>query len=510
MNNLNQFGMHKRRYIVAVIGVTLVTVVSFSLALIQTSDMVYAKQTPVGRNSKVVQSQSLPGSFADLVAAIKPAVVNISTTGRGRSGQFQMPQFQFPEGSPFEEFFRHYFEGPNRQPRDPNRGQQLPKTKALGSGFIIDPSGYVVTNNHVIDNAAEITVILDDGTQLSANLKGRDQKTDLALLKVEADKPLPYVEFGDSDSSRVGDWVIAIGNPFGLGGSTTTGIISARGRDIQSGPLDDFIQVDAPINRGNSGGPLFNTKGNVIGINTAIYSPNGGSVGIGFAIPSALAKPVIEQLREHGKATHGWLGVQIQVVSEEIADSLGLKKASGALVARVVKDSPAEAAGLQVGDVVLEFDGKEVAKMKELPRIVAATKADKKVDIVVWRDNERKTLKVKVGSGPDAEPVADSGSDQAPDQKAKLGLTLSTLTAEIRRNYRIDKKVNGVVVTAIEPGSPSAQKGIRVGDVIKRIGQTKVSTPQEAIDAFDKASSPVILLLVSRRGNDRFVTLKAS
>ena len=509
MNIFNQIGTNKGWRMAAIFGVVVVTVVSFSLSPIQTNDLVYAKANPASQNNKIAQSQGLPGSFADLVVAIKPAVVNISTTGRAKLGKFQMQQFQLPEGSPFEEFFRHFFEGPNGQPRSPNHGQQHPKSKALGSGFIVDSSGYVVTNNHVIDSADEITVILDDGTQLTAKLKGRDPKTDLALLKVESDKPLPYVEFGDSDSSRVGDWVIAIGNPFGLGGTTTTGIISARGRDIQSGPLDDFIQVDAPINRGNSGGPLFDTKGNVIGINTAIFSPNGGSVGIGFAIPAALARPVIDQLREHGKATHGWLGVQIQAVSKEIADSLGLKKPSGALVARLVKDSPAEAAGLQVGDVILEFDGKDIVKMKELPRVVAATKTDKKADVVVWRNGERKTLEVEVGSGPDAEPVADSSSDQAPDQKAKLGLKLSSLTAEVRRNYGIDKKVQGVVVTAVEPGSPSAKKGLRIGDVIKRIGQAKVSTPQEAVDAVDKADASVILLLVSRRGNDRFVALKA-
>jgi len=510
MSKVNQFSKIKQRGMVAVASVVLVTVVSFSLNLLPSGELVHAKQTPAGQASQTSQIQGLPGSFADLVAAVKPAVVNISTSGQAKMGQFQVPKFQFPDGSPFEEFFRHFFQGPNGQPIDPQRGQQLPKTQALGSGFIVSPSGYVVTNNHVIDNADEITVILDDGTKLIAKIEGRDSKTDLALLKVEADKPLPYVEFGDSDRSRVGDWVIAIGNPFGLGGTTTTGIISARGRDIQSGPLDDFIQVDAPINRGNSGGPLFDTKGNVIGVNTAIFSPNGGSVGIGFAIPADMAKPVIDQLREHGKVSHGWLGVQIQVVSTEIADSLKLEKDAGALVAQVVKDSPASTAGLEIGDVILEFDGKEIAKMRELPRVVAATKADKEVDVVVWRDGERKTLQVKVGSGPEAKAVADSGNVQTPDEKAKLGLTLSPLTADTRRNYRIDKDVEGVVVTEVKPNGPGAQKGIRVGDVIKRVGRTEVATLQEAIDALEKSNSSVILLLVSSRGNDRFITFKVS
>ncbi len=335
--------------------------------------------------------------FADLVQAVKPAVVNISTTGRTKSKRIPGLDRQLPQleeffhrffGEPPEGFHRDHNTQPHGQPhRQPHTQPRERTTTAVGSGFIIDPEGLVVTNYHVIDGADEIEVVFDDGTRRPATLKGRDAKTDLALLQVSTDKPLPYLKFGDSDAARVGDWVIAIGNPFGLGGTTTSGIISARGRDIQSGPLDDFIQIDASINRGNSGGPLFNIKGEVIGVNSAIYSPNGGSVGIGFAIPSSMASNVIAQLRDSGVVQRGFLGVQIQTVSEEISESLGLEKATGALVTQVNTDSPAEKAGLQAGDVILTYDGKEVRKMRDLPKLVARSKKETEVDIEIWRDD---------------------------------------------------------------------------------------------------------------------------
>ena len=327
-----------------------------------------------------------PETFADLAAKVTPAVVNISSTHHEAAGPSdQAEPFDFPPGSPFEQFFKHFRE----QQGHGSGGQDM---TALGSGFIIDSAGYIVTNNHVIDGASEIHVTLSSGKDYPAKLIGADKKTDLALLKVDAGSALPFVGWGNSDAARVGDWVLAVGNPFGLGGTVTTGIISARSRDIHSGPFDDFLQIDASINRGNSGGPTFNLDGEVIGINSAIASPNGGSVGIGFAVPSNMAKPVIEALRERGRVDRGWIGVAIQEVTPEIAQSLGLGQPTGALIASVQADGPAAAARLQQGDVILTFDGQTVAETRELPRIVAATPAGKRVEVVVWREGERKSL----------------------------------------------------------------------------------------------------------------------
>lgn len=364
---------------------------------------------------------SMPGSFADLVQRVKPAVVNIATTEKvdGRSEMApDMPGMPFPPDSPMGEFFRRFF-GPGA-----TMGQSRPReVHALGSGFIIDPDGYVVTNNHVIDGADEITVILEGGDRLEAKVVGRDAKTDLALLKIDADEPLPYVSFGDSDAARVGDWVVAVGNPFGLGGSVTAGIISARGRDIHAGPFDDFLQVDAPINRGNSGGPLFSTSGEVIGINTAIYSPNGGNVGIGFATPSSLARTVIAQLREKGSVERGWLGVTIQSVTDDIADSLGLDEAEGALVSKVLPDSPAASAGLQQGDVILALNGQRITRFKTLPRLVAEAKTGKPATVTVWRDGREKDVTVTIGRMPeDTASLMGSDRDGSSDHAAgRLG-----------------------------------------------------------------------------------------
>jgi len=331
-----------------------------------------------------------PDSFADLAAKVTPAVVNIAATETVSNSQEQMSQmpFDFPEGSPFEQFFKQF------RDQQHNNGRQ--RAQALGSGFIVDPAGYVVTNNHVIDNADKIQVTLADGREFPAKLVGTDEKTDLALLKIESDKPLPAVSFGDSDKARVGDWVLAVGNPFGLGGSVTTGIISARGRDIHNGPFDDFLQIDASINQGNSGGPTFDMDGSVIGVNSAIATPNGGSVGIGFAIPANLAKPVIAELREHGRVERGWLGVRIQEVTPDLAQAMGLNESAGALVADVDPDGPANGK-LKAGDVILAFNGEPIEKLRDLPRLVAAAPATQTANLDVWRDNKRQTVAVEIG-----------------------------------------------------------------------------------------------------------------
>ena len=353
-----------------------------------------------------------PSSFSELVERVKPAVVNISTKGRTRAragiqGQeFGMPGL--PEGSPFGEFYRHFFEG---HPGLPGGGGVEREFEAAGSGFIISADGHVVTNNHVIEHADEIEVILSDGTRYPAKVKGRDPKTDLALLELESDESLPYVELGDSDDAQVGDWVVAVGNPFGLGGTVTAGIISARGRDIQSGPFDDFLQIDAPINRGNSGGPLFDTEGRVVGINTAIYSPSGGNVGIGFAIPSTMAKEIIAQLRAEGSVARGWLGVQIQPVTEIVAESLGLEKQQGALVASVVPDGPADRAGIETGDVIVRMNGEELDDFKDLPKLVAKAKAGSESTLEVRRQGKTRKLEVEIGRMPgDEVEIALAGS----------------------------------------------------------------------------------------------------
>ncbi len=454
------------------------------------------------------QAKAAPESFADLASRLLPSVVNISTTQtlEGRGG-VEMPQL--PPGSPFEEFFREFFER--------NRPQQRQrKVTSLGSGFIVDSSGYIVTNNHVIQDADEITVALQDDTRLKAEVVGRDPKTDMAVLKVKPTGKLRAVRFGDSDKARVGDWVLAIGNPFGLGGSVTAGIISARNRDINSGPYDDYIQTDASINRGNSGGPMFNLDGEVIGIATAIFSPSGGSVGIGFAIPSATAHPVIQQLIKNGQVRRGWLGVHIQAVTEEIAETLGLKQAKGALVASVIKDGPAEKGNIKAGDVILRFGGTEVPEMRKLPRIVAATDVNKTVDVVIWRNSEKMTLSVTVGELEDREAkvasLSRSGKTGATAEKIEsLGLAVSEVTSALRERYKLDKDAKGVVVTAVDEGGAAAEKGIRPGDVIAEISQEEVTTPADVVARIKearKSGRKSVLLLVEGQGGLRFVAVR--
>ncbi len=456
-----------------------------------------------------------PEGFSELAAKLLPAVVNVSTTQTLKADRQRPEMPQFPPGSPFEEFFKDFLD--KNLPRGQRPEAQPRRATSLGSGFIIDASGLIATNNHVIADADEITVILHDDTSLKAEVVGKDLKTDLALLRVKTDKPLTAVQFGDSDQMKVGDWVLAIGNPFGLGGTVTAGIVSARARDIQQGPYDDFIQTDASINRGNSGGPMFNLNGEVVGINTAIYSPSGGSIGIGFAIPSALAKPVMAQLRDYGKTRRGWLGVRIQGVSDEIAESLGLDKARGALVASVTDKGPAQVAGIQPGDIVLKFDGKDVTDMKRLPRIVAETPIDKSVKVTVWRKRQENSVEVKVGELDETEKVAALPSAQAapaPNTGATvkaLGLSLSTVTPELKQKFSLADDADGVVVVDVAGDSPASEKGVRPGDVIVEVAQQEVKDPGQVaakIDEARKSGRKSILLLVDRAGDLRFVALR--
>ncbi len=462
-------------------------------------------------------------SFAPLVKKVSPAVVNISVTQTGGSDTMAEEPDQgtspdFPN-SPFDEFLRRFFDQQN-QNGERHLFPQMPggqaRRIALGSGFIIDPSGYVVTNSHVVGDASKVEVTLQDDSKYPAKIIGRDPKTDIALLKIKADKPLPYVSFGDSGSAQVGDWVMAVGNPFGLGGTVTTGIISARGRDIHSGPFDDFLQIDAPINRGNSGGPTFNLDGQVIGINTAIYSPNGGSVGIGFAVPSNLAKTVVAQLEEHGKVSRGWLGVQIQEVSPAIASSLGLQSEHGALVAVVAPNSPGAKAGLKQGDVILAFNGNEVSHLHDLPRLVAETAPDTGVKMKVWRNGQTEELHATLGELPNNEQVASATNGQEQDESARadaLGMHLATLNSQLRRELHTGKDVQGVVITRVDPGSAAADVGLSEGDIVVAINQQPVKTPQDAAAKLkEAATSPKksALLLLNRRGVTQYVGVNLS
>ena len=444
-----------------------------------------------------------PNSFADLAERLSPSVVNISTTTIVNGGPgAEMPQF--PPGSPFEEFFKNF--GENNRQR---------KAQSLGSGFIIDAKGIVVTNHHVIENAEEIRVILADETSFTAKVLGQDKKTDIAVLKIEpGDTKLAAVAFGDSDSLRVGDWVLAIGNPFGLGGTVTAGIVSAFGRDIGNGPYDDFIQTDASINRGNSGGPLFNTEGEVIGINTAIFSQSGGSVGIGFAIASNLASRVASQLVEFGQTRRGWLGVFIQEVTPDIAESLGLKEASGALVSSVNENSPAAIGGVQPGDVILKFDGKVIEKMRDLPRIVAETDIGAKVGVELFRQGSPKTLTITLGELEKAELVGLVGeqktSETLKESFGSLGFSVQALTPQLAEEMGLGKEKVGVVVTDVVPGSPAAEKNLQVGDILRRFGQRPVKGVAEItkdIEDAEESGRSGILILIERDGRERFLQI---
>jgi serine protease Do len=499
------------------------------------SPLAQAQTAPAAGGSPL--AAALP-SFAPLVKKVMPAVVGVSATLKpgaaateqldegdngGNGDQDQGPDQNpglgpdqgFPQ-SPFDEMLRRFFEQQGR----PFPRQQREHTVALGSGFIIDPTGYVVTNNHVVQNADKITVTFQDSSEHTAKVIGRDNKTDLALLKVDAPKPLPYVSWGSSDAEQVGDWVLAVGNPFGLGGSVSPGFISARGRDIHAGPYDDFLQIDASINRGNSGGPTFNLDGQVVGINTAIYSPNGGSVGIGFAIPSSLAKPVIDQLREHGKVDRGWLGVQIQQVTPEIAKSLGLPKQEGALVADVTPGGPAAKAGFQQGDVILSFNGHDINKVRDLPIVVAQTPVGNDAKIHVWRKSGETDLTAKVAQMPENPQVARNtspgnnrnGGDATAQNSSAMGLRLAPLNSEWRQH--LGRDVKGVVVTGVADDSPLADLGLQRGDVIESVNQKPTTTTQEVATALREAKnakgSQNVLILLNRNGVNQYVALSLS
>ena len=464
-----------------------------------------------------------PEGISDVAEKVIDAVVNISTSQKVE-GHGAAPRL--PPGSPFEEFFDEFFKN-RRRPGDNNPGgnqggdQQARRVNSLGSGFIIDPSGLVVTNNHVIADADEISVILNDGTRLKAMLVGRDQKTDLALLRVtpDANKPLKSVKFGDSDKLRLGEWVVAIGNPFSLGGTVTAGIVSARNRDINSGPYDNYIQTDAAINRGNSGGPLFNLDGDVVGINTAIISPTGGSIGIGFSVPSKTAIPVIDQLRQFGETRRGWLGVKIQQVTDEIAETLNIKPARGALVAGVDDRGPAKPAGIEAGDVIVKFDGKDIKEMHDLPRVVADTPVGKVVAVVVVRKGQEVTKSVTLGRLEDSDKLAavvPSNKDTPPPQEKTvvqkaLGLDLADMNDSLRKRYKIKDSVSGVVITAVDSNSAASEKRLSPGDVIVEVAQEQVKTAadlQKRVDALKKDGRKAALLLVSTaEGELRFVAI---
>ncbi|MCW8842855.1 MAG: Do family serine endopeptidase [Rhodobacteraceae bacterium] len=450
-----------------------------------------------------IAAAARPDSFADLAEKVSPAVVNIttSTVVAGRTG----PQGIVPKGSPFEDFFREF------QDRNGD-GDKPRRTSALGSGFVISEDGYVVTNNHVIDKADEILIEFFSGEELPATVIGTDPKTDIALLKVESDDPLPFVSFGDSDTARVGDWVLAMGNPLGQGFSMSAGIVSARNRAL-SGSYDDYIQTDAAINRGNSGGPLFNMEGDVVGVNTAILSPNGGSIGIGFSMASNVVTRVVDQLKEFGETRRGWLGVRIQNVSEDMVEAIdGLETAAGAMVTDV-PEGPAMEGGILAGDVILSFDGKKVEDVRGLVRQVGNTSVGKAVRVIVLRDGAQKTLKVTLGRRETAEntgDVAPTGPVPDPVQKEILGLTVTPLTDAMRSELGVAEGMTGLVVMGVNEPSTAYDKGLRAGDILTEASQqklTSVSDLEDRIEEAREAGRKSLLLLVRRGGEPRFVAL---
>jgi serine protease Do len=462
----------------------------------------------VGLAGAPALAQTKPTGLADLVSQVADAVVNISATETIEEKPEAMPDL--PKGTPFDDMFEQFFKnhGMNGPPRPR-------KSSSLGSGFVIDASGIVITNNHVVGEANDIMVIFTDGRKLKAKVIGKDPKVDVAVLKVTSATPLKTVKFGDSDKMRVGDGVMAVGNPFGLGETVTAGILSARNRNIDAGPYDDFLQTDAAINKGNSGGPLFNLAGEVIGINTAILSPSGGSIGIGFATPANTVAPVIAQLEKFGETRRGWLGVRIQEVDDSIAESLGLKDAHGALVAGVDPKGPSKLAGLEVGDVIVKFDGKPIKQSRDLPRLVASEAVGAKAQVTVLRKGKEVTIEVTLGRLEDGEKqMAKAAEGVTPSDTAvakALGLTLSPLTADTRKTFKLKDSLKGVLVTGVEAGSPAADKGLRPGDVIEEVNQQAVEAPGEVakmIAELKKNGKKTALLLVGNSGGDvRFVAV---
>lgn len=453
-------------------------------------------------------------SFADIVEKVSPAVVSVRVKEKedpaqtSSDGSFDMPGLdQLPDGHPLKRFFKQF--GEQQGPKGHGHFGQRPRGPrpvAQGSGFFVSEDGYLVTNNHVVKGGSEFTVVTDDGTELSAKLIGTDPRTDLAVLKVDTDKKFAYVAFADDAKVRVGDWIVAVGNPFGLGGTVTAGIVSARGRDIGAGPYDDFIQIDAAVNRGNSGGPAFNLSGEVVGVNTAIFSPSGGNVGIAFAIPGSVAQDVVQDLIKDGTVERGWLGVQIQPVTKDIAESLGLEQDSGALVASAQDDSPAAASGIKAGDVVIAVDGKKVASPRELARLIAGYSPDKNVSVTVWRNGASKDVDVKLGSLPSEDKLAaaepsDQGAEQ-PEEGASLadfGLTVTT-----------GEDGNGLVVTDVQSGSAAEEHGIQPGDKILAVNSREVKSAgdvKSAVAEATKAGRSAVLVQIMREETNRFVAL---
>lgn len=483
-----------------------------------------------------------PDSVADLAAGLLGAVVNISTSQSVKEeGEGPVPQV--PEGSPFQELFDDFY-------KNGEQGDSNSKVNSLGSGFVIDPKGFIVTNNHVIENADDIEVIFSDGSKLKAKLIGTDTKTDLSVLKVEPPQPLTAVKFGDSRKLRIGDWVMAIGNPFGLGGSVTLGIVSASGRNINAGPYDNFIQTDAAINKGNSGGPLFNMDGEVIGINTAIISPSGGSIGIGFSVPTELAENIVNQLIEFGETRRGWLGVRIQPVSDEVAESLKIGRARGALISGIVEDGPVAKGPIMVGDIIVSFNGRPVAETRDLTRMVAESPIGEPLDVVILRDGKEQTVKVTLGlledddtesgdqASPDQtvepesegeDPGADDQAQQAPDAgegepsvpgetqpaapvtEGLIGVELASLDDAQRSSYGIAEGVEGVLITRVLPGSKAESKGLKPGDVIVEVAQEFMRTPQQVAEKLTKIKGEGrrsgYLMIADKEGNLRLIAV---
>ena len=459
-------------------------------------------------SAPVMSDQSMPSSFADLVEKVSPAVVNIQVTSHSKPTLTEMQNVP----SNMREFFERYFNGQGPQggdgqgmPDAPGNGQ---KVIAAGSGFVIDKDGYIVTNEHVVHNAEDITVTFKDGTTDKAHLIGVDKKTDLALIKIDVKKPVPFVKFGKSDAVRVGDWVLTVGNPFGLGHSVNVGIVSARGRTIGAGPYDDFLQIDAPINHGNSGGPAFSVNGTVVGVNAAIFSPNGGNVGIGFAIPSAIAEKVVAELKANGSVERGWLGVSIQSLSEDLADGLGLKKNDGVLVADVNSNGPAKDAGMKSGDVIIAVDGKPIKKLKELPILIADIHPGTESHITVWRDGTKKDLTVKIAKMPEDPKLA--SADTLNTVEDKVGFAVQTMDPDTARQLGMPEDTKGVVVVAVKPDSPAAEKGLRRGDVLTKAGGKPVLSPSDLTERLDQARKDgrkSVLALVKRGENQRFIAI---
>jgi serine protease Do len=492
----------------AVAALLLGTAVGTGATALALSGTSFAAANPPPLSQAPVMPQA---GFAPLVARVKPAVVQIATVSRPQlsadeqgddqdnQGSQTMPQMPDMPG-PFGDFFRHYFQ------QHPGQGRL--EQRALGSGFIIDPQGIIVTNNHVVDGAREVSVTLTDGSKYKAKVLGRDAKTDLALVKIDAGHPLPYVTFGDSDNEHEGDWVIAVGNPYGLNSTVTAGIVSAHGRNINAGPYDDFLQIDAPINPGNSGGPLFNQSGQVVGIDTAIYSPSGGSVGIGFAIPSNVAKDIVMQLRDHGKVARGWLGVQMQPLTPTLAKAVGVPNGQGVLVDSIVDGSPAQHASLQQGDVITAYNGKPIKDARDLAMAVADTPAGKAVPVSVWRDAHQRTINVTIGA---EQKTRMAMAGESRNDGSKVGLALEPLTPDLREQLNLKPGTNGVVVGQVTEGSRADESGIQAGDVIQRVGGKSVANPAEvaeAIHAAEQDKKEAIPLLVTRNGSTAYLGLQ--